>query len=269
MAREFNLPQHEVLESWMRSLAALRNHCAHHARLWNRYFNATPQMNAHMRGNWIANRQIDPNKLYAVLCCIVYWLDAMNRGDEFRKHFIKLLSDYPSVDTAAMGFPQGWQQELLWQTNVEQKSVFIVDTLYERYEDFHTWNEVAFVKRQDAEAYLAQIDGDRPQTPVIDSDLWWEAEKAWLDQNDNTLGKNWDANPYKRSEHPMEYEQWERDFFEREVRFYFDYINARSSKQYTMEEIRQQAQYANHQMNEWLRSQIKEIPLMDTILKRR
>ena len=122
VAREFNLPQHEVLESWMRSLAALRNHCAHHARLWNRYLNATPQMNAHMRGNWITNRQIDPNKLYAVLCCIVYWLDAMNRGDEFRSRFSQLLSDYPSVDTAAMGFPQGWQQEPLWQTNVEQTS---------------------------------------------------------------------------------------------------------------------------------------------------
>ena len=41
VAREFNLPQHEVLESWMRSLSALRNQCAHHARLWNRYLNAT------------------------------------------------------------------------------------------------------------------------------------------------------------------------------------------------------------------------------------
>ena len=72
-------------------------------------------MNAHMRGNWITNRQIDLNKLYVVLCCIVYWLDAMNRGDEFRVRFIKLLSDYPSVDTAAMGFVKDWQNEPLWK----------------------------------------------------------------------------------------------------------------------------------------------------------
>ena len=40
----------------------------------------------------------------------------------FRVRFIKLLSDYPSVDTAAMGFPhERWHQELLWQTNVKQK----------------------------------------------------------------------------------------------------------------------------------------------------
>ena len=36
IARQFNLPQHEVLESWMRSLTVLRNYCAHHSRLWNR-----------------------------------------------------------------------------------------------------------------------------------------------------------------------------------------------------------------------------------------
>ena len=119
VAREFNLPQHEVLESWIRSLSALRNHCAHHARLWNRYLNATPQMNAHMRGNWITNRQIDPNKLYAVLCCIVYWLDAMNRGEEFRSRFSQLLAEYPSVDTAAMGFPQSVTDALALLTHDE------------------------------------------------------------------------------------------------------------------------------------------------------
>ena len=115
VAREFNLPQHEVLESWMRSLAALRNHCAHHARLWNRYLNATPQLNAHMRGNWITNRQIDANKLYAILCCIVYWLDSMERGDEFRSQFHQLLDSYPVVDPAAMGFPARWKDEPLWK----------------------------------------------------------------------------------------------------------------------------------------------------------
>ena len=67
IARDFNLPQHEVLESWMRSVSALRNYCAHHARLWNRYFNAAPQINANFRGNWITNYNIDSNKLQSLL----------------------------------------------------------------------------------------------------------------------------------------------------------------------------------------------------------
>ena len=80
IAREFNLPQHEVLESWMRSIASLRNHCAHHSRIWNRFLNATPQMNARLRGNWFSHSNIDSNKLYAVLGCIAYWLDSMKKG---------------------------------------------------------------------------------------------------------------------------------------------------------------------------------------------
>ena len=114
VAREFNLPQHIVLESWMRSLAALRNYCAHHARLWNRYFNATPQLSVRLRGNWINNHQIDSNKLYAVLCCIAYWLDSLGRGSDFKKQLNALLGTYPSVDTAAMGFPIDWNKEPLW-----------------------------------------------------------------------------------------------------------------------------------------------------------
>lgn len=105
-----------MLESWMRSIAALRNHCAHHARLWNRFLNATPQMNAKLRGLWISNHQIDANKLYATLCCIAYWLDSMDRGESFRTRLKMLLDKYPSVDTIAMGFPRDWENEPLWKT---------------------------------------------------------------------------------------------------------------------------------------------------------
>ena len=115
VAREFNLPQHEILESWMRSLSALRNYCAHHARLWNRFLNATPQMNVNLRGAWINSNNIGANKVYAILCCIAYWLDAMGYGDEFKANLKQLIQLYPSVDVAAMGFPKGWRQEPLWQ----------------------------------------------------------------------------------------------------------------------------------------------------------
>ena len=115
VAREFNLPQHEILESWMRSLSALRNYCAHHARLWNRFLNATPQMNVNLRGAWINSNNIDANKVYAILCCIAYCLDAMGYGDEFKANLKQLIQLYPSVDAAAMGFPKGWRQEPLWQ----------------------------------------------------------------------------------------------------------------------------------------------------------
>ncbi len=116
IARDFNLPNHEVLESWMRSVAALRNYCAHHSRLWNRKLNATPMLAIRLRGAWIGNAQsIDSNCLYAVLCVIAYWLDSMGYKQEFKNDLFSLLRKYPSVDVAAMGFPAGWQEETLWQ----------------------------------------------------------------------------------------------------------------------------------------------------------
>jgi len=35
--------------------------------------------------------------------------------NDMRDKLLQLLSDYPSIDLNAMGFPQGWWQEPLWQ----------------------------------------------------------------------------------------------------------------------------------------------------------
>lgn len=114
IARQFNLPHHEVLESWMRSLTVLRNCCAHHSRLWNRSFSNAPQMNASLRGAWVGIGEVNPNKLYAILCCIAYWLGSMGYDGEFKQSLKSLLSAYPQVDPAAMGFPSNWSSEPLW-----------------------------------------------------------------------------------------------------------------------------------------------------------
>lgn len=38
IARSFGVSKTEALESWMIAINVLRNHCAHHARVWNRVF---------------------------------------------------------------------------------------------------------------------------------------------------------------------------------------------------------------------------------------
>lgn len=115
VARQFNLPQHEVLESWMRSVTVLRNCCAHHSRLWNRYLSNAPQMNASLRGAWVNIDDVDANKVYAIACCIAYWLDSIGYGLDFKNKLKSLLVSYPQVDPAAMGFPENWISEPLWR----------------------------------------------------------------------------------------------------------------------------------------------------------
>ena len=72
IAREFNLPQHVCLESWIKSIVVLRNCLAHHARVWNRRFSQKPSLSYSLRGNWIDTTNVRPAKLYALLSCLAY-----------------------------------------------------------------------------------------------------------------------------------------------------------------------------------------------------
>lgn len=115
IAREYGVPQHEILESWMKSVNALRNACAHHSRIWNRVMPVMPQMPSSLNHSWISNRPLLANRLYAILCCMVYWLNAISSGNTLAKDFKDLLDAYPNVDARAMGFPEDWRDEPLWK----------------------------------------------------------------------------------------------------------------------------------------------------------
>ncbi len=115
IARDLNLPQHAVLESWMKCTVVLRNCIAHHARVWNRRFPQMPQLALSLRGAWISNTAVRPNKLYAQLCCLAYLNDSIHPNNDFKQQLSLLLNIYPKVDLHAMGFPAGWKREPLWR----------------------------------------------------------------------------------------------------------------------------------------------------------
>lgn len=115
IARSYGIPQHEILESWTAAIGPLRNCCAHHGRLWNRKFPITPLLPSRMRRPWIADLNISNNKLYAVLCCVAYMLNAIDDNNTFASDLTNLISAYPIVSVSAMGFPAGWKSEPLWQ----------------------------------------------------------------------------------------------------------------------------------------------------------
>ena len=117
IARGFNVPQHEYLESWIASLAALRNCCAHHARVWNRVYPIKPQLPKAkwMRSAWIEVLDVTPDRLYAILCCLLYWVNNIHPDNSVKTEIFRLMEKYPLVDATAMGFPKNWQKEALWQ----------------------------------------------------------------------------------------------------------------------------------------------------------
>lgn len=115
IAREFNLPQHLVLESWIKSAVVLRNFIAHHSRVWNRLFPIIPQMNASLRGQWVTHGVNHSSKLYPQMCFLQYLLNVVRPQNDFKQRLKSLLLQHSNIDVTAMGFPHDWQEEPLWR----------------------------------------------------------------------------------------------------------------------------------------------------------
>jgi len=94
IARSFGVAKYEYLESWMKAVSALRNACAHHARVWNRNMPNRPQLPSVMRHAWVNVNGIAPTRLYAILCCIAYWLNGIDAKNSFAASCWYELQDY-------------------------------------------------------------------------------------------------------------------------------------------------------------------------------
>lgn len=115
VSRSFMVPKFEYLRNWLRCITVVRNICAHHSRLWNANIVVKPNLPNHLPNPWITNRQINRDRLYPHLCYIAYLLNSINPTSTFAQNIKALLTKYPVVDPAAMGFPRGYQNEPLWQ----------------------------------------------------------------------------------------------------------------------------------------------------------
>ena len=67
-----------------------------------------------MTGRWIS-LPTDPLRIYFNLCIIKYFLDVISPQNDMKAKIDTLLVNYPDIDIAAMGFPQGWENEPVWQ----------------------------------------------------------------------------------------------------------------------------------------------------------
>jgi abortive infection bacteriophage resistance protein len=113
VAKSFALPD-IVFDSWLHSLACVRNVCAHHARLWNSLIKIQPLSPRKPQHIWLIDNTTCSNRVYYVLSMIIYLLNVINPKHFFKQKLEKLFAKYPNVDRVAMGFPATWQSEPLW-----------------------------------------------------------------------------------------------------------------------------------------------------------
>jgi abortive infection bacteriophage resistance protein len=114
IAHHFGLPD-SVFSTWLHSIVYLRNVCAHHSRLWNRGLSIKPQSPNSPRKVWLKNREVRTDKAYFALSMTKYLLQTVNPKSTFTAKFVRLVNKYPNVDVKAMGFPDDWENEPLWQ----------------------------------------------------------------------------------------------------------------------------------------------------------
>ena len=114
VAKHFGLSA-PVFSSWIVSLVNLRNLCGHHNRTWNR---ENPLIPAPLRlpvFAWINDTTTDMKRIYYRICIIKYLLFTVSPNNTFTQKLKSLLAQFPTIDVRAMGFPDNWQTEPLWQ----------------------------------------------------------------------------------------------------------------------------------------------------------
>lgn len=132
ISRHFGWP-HTVLRSWFRSLSDLRNLCAHHMRVWNREFGSMPLLPKKPPRTWpdipdsIASgarqhpeQRLHPQRrLYMQLVVIETLMQVVNPSSRWAERLVRLLDAHPNVSRLHMGFPPGWEREVLWAAAVQ------------------------------------------------------------------------------------------------------------------------------------------------------
>lgn len=105
-----------VLVSFTHHLTVVRNHCAHHGRIWNRKFSLKMQL-PRMKPKQLsaAFNPAEDRRLYNTLTLLAYLMRIISPASTWETRVRQLLESCRLADTAAMGFPQDWQQREFWR----------------------------------------------------------------------------------------------------------------------------------------------------------
>lgn len=94
-------------ESWIESIAFVRNMCAHYGRLYNAKLPKTPILYKEYSKDGIRN-----NRIYGVLLCLKHIRHNDRHWTEFVDKLEQLFIKYPKVDKVLMGFPDNWKEHI-------------------------------------------------------------------------------------------------------------------------------------------------------------
>lgn len=104
IARSFGVG-YTYFESWLESIAYVRNICAHYGRVYNAKLSKTPQLYREYKG--VAN-----NRIFGVLLCMKHISGTDLHWNLFVDELALLFERYEKADCKTMGFPNDWKSLL-------------------------------------------------------------------------------------------------------------------------------------------------------------
>ena len=96
------------LESWIESIAYVRNICAHYGRLYNAKLSKTPLLYQEYTKAGIKN-----NRMFGILLCMKHILKNDSRWNLYVDEIEILIEKYEKIDIETMGFPETWKDLLI------------------------------------------------------------------------------------------------------------------------------------------------------------
>ena len=103
-----------VFDSWMRTLAYIRNICAHHARLWNRWLVNSPILpkDSPARQHFYDAK----NYKFNLVAYVIYkLLQEIAPKSTWREKLYKLFEKYEQFPGPAMGITNNWREDPFWE----------------------------------------------------------------------------------------------------------------------------------------------------------
>ena len=96
----------EVLGSWIVSLLATRNLCAHHARVWNRVLGVKPkELPADRYPEWHSPHKVDMTRVFGTLRICAHITRKLAQRSAWESRLEALLKEFPEIPRSWMGFP--------------------------------------------------------------------------------------------------------------------------------------------------------------------
>jgi abortive infection bacteriophage resistance protein len=121
IAKRFGISDGRLFHQWLVGIGVLRNHCAHHNRLWNRQFpmalagvpNQIVGQSIHHLSQVTARK-----KFYAWAAVLAYSLRTYDDTSNWFRTFTTQMRKFPATNGVTlvgdMGFPPSWETQTLW-----------------------------------------------------------------------------------------------------------------------------------------------------------